>query len=91
MTSYYLKTKANSIIEFRCEPFDNRWSLWYDHEGNGEVNEKLQVDLWIVNAADRGIVARPDGYYETITARRIWNHLVRHNHMVRTTLEETAK
>ena len=88
MTSYYLKTKANSIIEFRCEPFDNRWSLWYDHEGNGEVNEKLNVDLWILNAAKKGIVQRYDGYYETQAARLIWYNLVRNNGMVRTTLEE---
>ena len=88
MTSYYLKTKANSIIEFRREADGDRWSIWYDQQGKGEVNEKLQVDVWIVNAADRGIVAREDGYYETQTARRIWNHLVRHNFMVRTTLGE---
>jgi len=88
MTSYYLKTKANSIIEFRCEPFDNRWSIWYDQEGRSEWNEKLQVHVWIVNAAEKGIVARPDGYYDTEIARRIWNILVQDNGMVRTTLEE---
>jgi len=88
VTSYYLKTKANSVIEFRCESNGNRWSIWYDQDGKGEVNEKMHVDVWIVNAAEKGIVTRPDGYYETQAARLIWNHLVRHNHMVRTTLKE---
>lgn len=94
MTSYYsyhLKTRAGSLIEFRCEPFDNRWSIWYDHEGNGEVNEKLDVDLWIVSAPQMGLVPREDGYYDTEIARRIWNILVRHNRMVRTTLEENVR
>jgi len=91
MTSYYLKTKADSIVEFRCEPFDNRWSLWYYHEGKVETNEKMNVELWIVSAPRMGLVPREDGYYETVTARRIWNHLVRHNHMVRTTLKEMSR
>ena len=92
--SYYLKTRADSIIEFRREDGGDghfRWSLWYDQEGRGEVNEKLQVDVWIVNAVEKGIVARPDGYYETETARLMWNHLVQNNHMVRYTELENVK
>ena len=94
MISYYLKTRADSLIEFRSESdLDGhaRWSLWYDQEGRGEVNEKLQVDVWIVNAAEKGIVARPDGYYETETARLIWNDLVRNHGMVRYTELENVK
>jgi len=92
--SYYLKTRADSIIEFRRESGPDghaRWSIWYDSEAKGEWNEKLQVDVWIVNAVEKGIVARPDGYYETETARLMWNHLVQNNHMVRYTELGTAK
>jgi len=94
MISYYLKTRADSLIEFRRElDLDGhaRWSLWFDSEAKGERNEKLQVDVWIVNAVEKGIVARPDGYYETETARLIWNNLVRNNGMVRYTELENVK
>jgi len=88
MISYYLKTRADSLIEFRRESdLDGhfRWSIWFDSEGKGEWNQKLFVDSWVTNATEKGIVARPDGYYETQTARLIWNALVQNNGMVRYT------
>jgi hypothetical protein len=49
----------------------------------GGQKEWLNVDLWILNTAEKGIVRRDDGYYETEIARLIWNDLVRHHGMVR--------
>ena len=94
MISYYLKTRSVSLIEFRRElDLDGhaQWSLWFDSEAKGERNEKLFVEAWVTNATDKGIVARPDGYYETETARLIWNDLVRNHGMVRYTELKTAK
>ena len=87
MISYYLKTRADSLIEFRRESDRDgtRWSIWFDSESKGEWNETLNVELWVTNATEKGIVARPDGYYETETVRLIWNDLVRNHGMVRYT------
>ena len=87
MTSHYLKTRGDSLIEFRRESDSDgtRWSIWFDSESKGEWNETLNVELWVTNATEKGIVARPDGYYETQTARLIWNALVQNNGMVRYT------
>jgi len=83
-----MKTRAGSLIEFRRELdlHDHaRWSIWFDSEAKGEWNEKLDVELWVMNATEKGIVARPDGYYETETVRLIWDDLVRNHGMVRYT------
>ena len=92
--SYFLKTRADSLIEFRREDGGDghfRWSIWFDSEGKGKRNEKLFVDSCVTNATEKGIVARPDGYYETETARLIWNDLVRNHGMVTYTELKTAK